>query len=122
MLSRLRNARTLARLVLVWFALAMGVAIASPLVKPQSLALVCSGSGMLKVLDAGDGRDAGALRDPAGLSSCALCVTVGVPPSEPAGLPAAVAPAPGQPQPVLRAVPGHRAAAPLPARGPPLHA
>lgn len=44
-MHRLRQARFLARLVLAWFALPLGVALASPLVQPQSLEMVCSGGG-----------------------------------------------------------------------------
>ena len=53
--NRLRHGRFLARLVLAWFALAIGVAVASPLVKPQAIELVCSGNGAIKLLvKAGD--------------------------------------------------------------------
>ena len=41
-LQSLRNARRLTRFVLVWFALFVGAAVASPLVKPDAVQLVCS--------------------------------------------------------------------------------
>ena len=44
-MQTLRHAHFLARFVLVWFALAIGVAIASPIVNPQAIELICSGSG-----------------------------------------------------------------------------
>ena len=53
-LQSLRNATLLARLVLVGWALVTGVAIASPLVKPDSLALVCSGTGVMQLLSSSD--------------------------------------------------------------------
>jgi hypothetical protein len=47
--TALRSARTLARLVLVWFVLSLGVAVASPMVNPKAMELICSGSGSVKV-------------------------------------------------------------------------
>ena len=38
----LRNSVSLARLVMAWFALTLGLAIASPLVHPQAMELVCT--------------------------------------------------------------------------------
>ena len=78
-MQTLRNAHLLARFVLVWFALSMGVAIASPLVKPQSLQLVCSAAGAIKVLtDAGD-EASGPLTN---TLDCPLCAAVGAPPPQ----------------------------------------
>ena len=112
----LRQARFLARLVLAWFALALGVAIASPLVKPQSIELVCSGSGAMKLLVKGDDGNA-----PAGghTLDCPLCVTLDAPPPV-----ATFDIAPAQPLGrALQSIPAaHIAAhtaAPFPARGPP---
>ena len=111
-----RSARHLARLVLVWFALSLGVAVASPLVNPQSFELLCSGSGTMKLLvKSSDGTPA-----PSGHAlDCPLCASVGAPPPVfSAALPCA--------QPlghVLQSIPAaHIAAltaAPPPARGPP---
>jgi hypothetical protein len=114
----LRNARRLARLVLAWFALSLGAAIASPLVKPADIELVCSGTGTLKLLvkgDAGSGSHRGAAT-----LDCPLCAGPGAPP------PIAhldIPPAPPVAGPLPGAIPATRiaalAAAPLPARGPP---
>jgi hypothetical protein len=49
-LKTLRNAKFLTRLVLVWFVLFMGVAVASPLVKPEAAHLVCSAIGGVKLV------------------------------------------------------------------------
>ena len=49
-MQTLRRAHFLARLVLVWFALSLGVAAASPLVQPRVMELVCSSAGMVKIL------------------------------------------------------------------------
>ena len=45
-----RHFDRIARLVLAWFVLSLGVAVASPIVNPQNLLMVCSGSGAMKVL------------------------------------------------------------------------
>mgnify|MGYP003343909841 CR=1 FL=1 len=44
----IRQAKNLARFVLVWFALSLGVAMASPLVAPKSMELVCTTGGTMK--------------------------------------------------------------------------
>jgi hypothetical protein len=114
-MQRLRNAAFLARLVLAWFALSLGVAIASPLVKPQGVELVCAGGGAMKLLVKNDqGKSAGSHT-----LDCPLCVFGDAP------LPiAVVAVATTEASPLAgptRAadpVPA-RTAAPLPARGPP---
>ena len=111
----LRNASFLARLVLACFALSLGVAIASPIVKPQAVELICSG-GVVKLVTQGD--DNGTPAGPHTLD-CPLCAATGAPPV------AAQDPVPAI-QPlghVLQSIPAARiaalTAAPLPARGPP---
>lgn len=113
-MQRLRQARFLARLVLAWFALAIGVAVAAPLAQSGSLELVCSG-GAMKLLVKAD--DSGA--PPATHTlDCPLCASVAPPP---AAVTAAAASLPAGE--VLRSIPARapvvQAAAPLPARGPP---
>ena len=59
-LQSLRNAHRFTRFVLVWFALFVGVAVASPLVKPEAVHLVCSAIGDVKLVQvdaAGDDVD-----------------------------------------------------------------
>ena len=76
-MQTLRTAKSLARLVLVWFALTVGAAIASPLIKPQSFEMICSGSGVIKLLpktDDGKTPMSGLTLD------CPLCIAVGAPP------------------------------------------
>jgi hypothetical protein len=115
-LQSLRNATLLARFVLVCWALVTGVAIASPLAKPNTLVMVCSGAGVMQLLvNPGDGGEA-----PANATlDCPLCVSVAAPPpviQNHIGL------APTQPHSVsLRPalVATTQSAAPLPARGPP---
>jgi hypothetical protein len=73
----LRNAKRIARFVLVWFALSIGVAIASPMVRPQGMQLICSGAGSMKVIVTGaDGKV------PASSHTlhCPLCASISAPP------------------------------------------
>lgn len=116
MLHRLRHAHLLARLVLAWFALSVGVAVASPLVHPQAMELVCSSSGVMKVLvKSGEGTK----EVSAHTMDCPLCATLSAPPPS-----ARLTPAPQQGLSyAMQAQPAARLAAltgaPLPARGPP---
>jgi hypothetical protein len=112
----LRQSHLIARFALVWFALFVCVAAASPLVNPQSMELICSGSGVMKLVIQGDDV---AGETNAHTQDCSLCGTVGAPPPVAINLPAL-------PQPLayaLQSIPAaHIAAltgAPLPARGPP---
>ncbi|HYD77374.1 DUF2946 family protein [Ramlibacter sp.] len=113
-MQRLRQARFLARLVLAWFALAIGVAVAAPLTRSASLELVCSGGSMKLLVKADDGG-----APPASHTlDCPLCASVAPPPAV-----TAVATASLPLGEVLRSIPARapaaQAAAPLPARGPP---
>ena len=82
-MQNLRNAHRLARCVLVWFALSIGVAIASPWVKPQNTLLVCSAAGALTVqADPGNDDGNGAAPLPHTLD-CPLCAALGAPPPQP---------------------------------------
>ena len=116
-MQTLRNAHLIARFVLVWFALSMGVAIASPLVKPKGMQLVCSAAGAITVQF--DQSDTGAVGPQANSLDCPMCSAVGAPPPQatvqvlaPMGL-----------RYVLHGFENQqsvrRSAAPLPPRGPP---
>jgi hypothetical protein len=112
----LRQSHLIARFALVWFALFVGVAAASPLVNPQSIELICSGSGVMKlVVQSGDGASETA----AHTQDCSLCGVVGVPPPVAKTLPVLAQPLAF----ALQRIPAARIAvltgAPLPARGPP---
>jgi hypothetical protein len=115
-MQTLRNAHLLARFVLVWFALSIGVAIASPLVKPQAMELICSGMGAMKLQV--QGSDGTQDLIPKTLD-CPLCATSSAPPPV-----ASLAAEPVQPLAyVLQSIPAAHIAAltavPPPARGPP---
>src|SRR3989344_878595 len=93
--------------VLAWFVASMGVAIASPLVNPQSFEVICSGTGAIKLLVQTDDRtvEIGAMG-----MDCPFC-------ANPTGLrPHRL---PDAPRPREAAETAAATAAPLPARGPP---
>ncbi|MHA7599102.1 hypothetical protein ACX12L_04110 [Alicycliphilus sp. T452] len=107
----------LGRAVLAWFALSLGVAVASPLVNPQGLELVCSGTGVMQVIAKQDG---GAPAMGAAHLDCPMCMPLAAPPPP---APAGAQPPPAPLSHVLRPIAAARlaaaTAAPLPARGPP---
>ncbi len=113
----LRTSSTLARLILAWFVLMLGVAGASPLVHPKTMQVVCSAGGSVKVVFTEDGQPVQAGQH---TLDCSLCLPAGVPaPSASVTL--------EMPQPLAHAlkplVSAHIAAlvgAPLPPRGPPV--
>ena len=115
-MQSLRNASFLVRLVLAWFALSLGVAVASPLVNPVGMQLVCSTGGAIKLIapsDDGGQPVAGHTLD------CPLCISIDAPPVAKQGLSDAALP----PAAAVSSIPSGRiallAGAPLPARGPP---
>jgi hypothetical protein len=68
--------RFLAILVLVWFALFIGVAIASPILNPTETQMVCSSAGGMKMVASGEeGVDAKLTAN----MDCPLCAPVHVP-------------------------------------------
>ncbi len=115
-LQRLRNANFLARFVLVWFALSIGAAIASPMVRPQAMELVCSGVGVMKLLAKTDDGGQPAARH---TLDCPLCAVTSAPPPVADAAIGAVAPGGDVLQSIAAAWIAALTAAPLPARGPP---
>ncbi|MCZ8253323.1 MAG: hypothetical protein O9318_12700 [Hylemonella sp.] len=115
-MQALRHARFLARLVLAWFVLSLGVAIATPLVQPQSLELICATGGAMKlIVKSADGtaQERGHTLD------CPLCATVAAPPPVLTTVVVAPSSLAHALQPVAAAHIAARTAAPLPPRGPP---
>ena len=103
-------------LLLVLYMTSLGVAVASPLVNPQGMELICSGSGAIKVLLK---TDDGARELRSHTPDCPLCVQAGSPlPVVQAQVPAPH-PLSHALQPIVAADIAWRTAAPLPARGPP---
>ena len=76
-LQTLRNTPWLAKLALLWFALTLGVAVASLMVNPQQGLIICTSAGMVKVILNADGFISTA---PSGKLSCARCARWVAPP------------------------------------------
>ena len=116
-LHTLRSTRSLARAVLLWWCLALGLATAAPLAQAQGSRMVCSAAGMVMLVDAETGAPASQAAH--GLD-CVLCLFTGAPP------PAAQSPLfSATHSSALAATAGPsalawRSAAPPPGRGPPL--
>lgn len=121
LLQHLRQARQATCALLVGFVLSLGAAIASPMVNPQSMTLICTGTGVMKLLVSSSGgpNDGGGPQVASGTADCPLCAHAAAP--SPLAQTGAVRARPLghalRPAPVARIA--ARAAAPLPARGPP---
>ncbi len=118
-MDAIRSHKLLARLVLAWFVLFVGVSVASPIIKPSDTQLICSASGTMKLVaaDAADGEGQGKT----GVASmdCPLCTPLGLAlptPHQSPVVPSALAHAL---HPVAAAHLAWLTRSPLPARGPP---
>lgn len=111
-----KSHKLIARLVLVWFALFIGVAIASPILNPTETQMVCSSAGGMKMVASGEeGVDAQATTS----MDCPLCAPVVLPAaSRSVGL-EKVSPLAHLLHPVAAALVASLTAPPLPSRGPP---
>jgi hypothetical protein len=118
LLHTLHNTPWLGRLALVWFALTLGVAVASPIVNPQQELVICSSASMVKFTVHADGSLG---TEPSNEAQCPLCVVgSAAPPAfaalQPAPMPAQTGVQPG----VATLVIAASTAAPPPSRGPPV--
>jgi hypothetical protein len=77
-MHNLRSSKLIAKLVLVWFALFVGAAVASPLVNPEGVQLVCTTAGSVKLIQL-DAVGEEAQGSHQGLH-CPLCLPVAAPP------------------------------------------
>ena len=80
-LQTLRNAHHLHRFLLVWLVLFVGAAVASPLVKPDAVHLVCTAIGGVKLVQsdaAGDEGSGAALHT---ALDCPACLPLIAPPA-----------------------------------------
>jgi hypothetical protein len=112
-----RRLMTQARFVLAVFLLSLGLAMASPALKPVSLEMVCAG-GVMQLVER---VDEGAAPQPRSVLDCPLCAPAGAPPAAlPTLLPLPDLPA-YRPAFASAAVAALRSDAPPPARGPPSH-
>ena len=115
-MQTLRHARYLACLVLAWYVLFVGAAIASPALKPQALDVVCSAAGMVKLVA---GAEGGAGQPSPHSFDCPLCVHAGLPPAPAPSVAPPLHPLSHALRPAVAAHLAALAGAPLPARGPP---
>jgi hypothetical protein len=123
-MKSIRRARYLARLVLVWFVLLVGVSVASTVIHPQAMSLVCTGVGEVQVwVDAGavpdDQHDVGGLITQHHALDCPLCVLVSAPPADYHLNFESIAPVTAQPAFLFSTRVVALTAPPLPSRGPP---
>lgn len=49
-MQTLRNHLTLTRLIMAWFVLTLGIAVAAPIVHPQAMEMVCTTAGSIKLV------------------------------------------------------------------------
>ncbi|VTU13301.1 hypothetical protein SRS16CHR_00521 [Variovorax sp. SRS16] len=113
-----RRLRRLCSFVLLWFVASLGVAMASPVVHPRAMELVCSAAGAVKVIVH---TDDGAQDMGMGHMDCPLCMLAGAPPPPtPAVSMPSILPLAHAVQPIPAARIAAATAAPLPARGPPV--
>jgi hypothetical protein len=110
--------RRLARLVLVWYVLFVGVSVMASMLQPKTMEVVCSSMGIMKLVVQGEGNDSAL---PASMD-CPLCAhaTPALPPPKVADL----AHVPDARSHIVQRLPEAvliaRTAPPLPSRGPPV--
>lgn len=77
-MQTLRNCLTLTRLIMAWFVLTLGIAVAAPMIHPQAMAMVCTTAGSVKlvvVTDEDEAMQSGHLS-----IDCPLCWVMAAPP------------------------------------------
>ena len=115
-MDTLRSLNRLRWWIAAWFIFSLGAPLASPLVQPRSMELVCSaGSGATLVVHAKTGN---AVLDTLGMD-CGLCLLGSAPPQPAAHAQPALPIVHSQPAPPPEAPAIAPMAAPPPARGPP---
>ena len=117
-MQTLRHFTIFTRLVLAWFVLSLGVAVASPIVKPQDILLVCTGTGAMKVLVKADDGSTSEVASPT--MDCPLCASASAPPPVSRSGAEPTQPLAYALRPIPAAHIAARTAAPFPARGPPV--
>ena len=116
-MERLRGSKLIAGLVLAWFALFLGSAVASTVIKPGGMQMVCSAGGGMKMIEVdahGDEEVKASAR-----MDCPLCAAVAALPTRSSSLfikPSALEHAL---HPIAAAHIAALTAPPLPSRGPP---
>ena len=113
----LRTSSLLARLILAWFVLTVGAAIASPIVHPQALQVVCTTGSSVKLVVVGE--DGGATELGQHTLDCAMCLGASAPPPPAQQHAQRHEPLAHALTPPVAATIAAIVGAPLPARGPP---
>ena len=110
--------RRLARLVLVWYVLFVGVSVMASMLQPKTMEVVCSSMGLMKLVVQGEGGDAQVRSS----MDCPLCAHAT--PALPPPTVAALAHVPDARSHIVQRLPEAvliaRTAPPLPSRGPPV--
>lgn len=116
-MSRLRTTKFLVRLMLAWFFCALGVAVAAPMVNPNTIEIVCSAAGSVKMVVIGEDGQA----DTPGHHTldCSLCLNATTPPVRQTSALIVPQPLAHALQPLVAAHIAALVGAPLPPRGPP---
>ena len=117
-----RHAKHIANLVLAWFVLSLGAAVAAPLMQSNDFIMVCSGTGMVQLLPGyDDGSETGPTSRQNLKLKCPLCMLMDAPPDlMGASLQLRLFPgASALADDLSTAIVASACAAPLPARGPP---
>jgi hypothetical protein len=108
----------LARLVLVWYVLFVGVSVMASMLQPKTMEVVCSSMGIMKLVVPGEGGDAQVRSS----MDCPLCAHAT--PALPPPTVAALAHVPDARLHIVQRLPEAvliaRTAPPLPSRGPPV--
>lgn len=116
-MNALRTSSTLIRLALAWFVLALGVAVAAPLVQPTSVEMVCSAGGAMKIVVLDDEGNVAATVH--GTLDCPMCLAAAPPASTAHVCASHPSPREPEPSPVAATRVVATVGAPLPPRGPP---
>ena len=118
MTTTMTQLRLLARLVLVWYVLFVGVSVLAATLQPKTMDVVCSNMGLMKVVVQGEGGDAQVRSS----MDCPLCAHAT--PALPPPTVAALAHVPDARSHIVQRLPEAvltaRTAPPLPSRGPPV--
>ncbi len=115
-MQSLRSSKFIAKLVLVWFALFLGSAIVSTVIKPGSMQMVCTVGGGMKMVDmSGDDGEPKASAS----MDCPLCASVTAPPPPLSVHFEKFSPLAHALHPIAAAHIASVTAPPLPSRGPP---
>ena len=115
-MQTLRSSKTIACLVLAWFALFLGAAIASPSIQPVSVQMICAAGGGMKMVDT---SAEGGVTKPGANMDCPLCASASAPPSTSSAHFDPRSPLAYALQPLRAAHIASTTAPPLPSRGPP---